>query len=121
MSFLKGQEEIPIDEEEKKIKFSIVITNRNNESSLERAICSALEQDYADIELICVDDASTDRSREIIKSFENKENFIPIYLEENSGSSCSRLFALKGQRRLSSIFRQRGMLMRTAAAPWPKC
>ncbi|MGI6169904.1 MAG: glycosyltransferase, partial [Christensenellales bacterium] len=95
VSFLKGQEEIPIDEEEKKIKFSIVITNRNNESSLERAICSALEQDYADIELICVDDASTDRSREIIGSFENKENFIPIYLEESSGSSCSRLTGIE--------------------------
>lgn len=94
-SFLKGQEEIPIVEEEKKIKFSIVITNRNNESSLERAIYSALEQDYADIELICVDDASTDRSREIIGSFENRENFIPIYLEENSGSSCSRLTGIE--------------------------
>jgi glycosyltransferase involved in cell wall biosynthesis len=94
VSFLKGQEEIPI-EEEKKIKFSIVITNRNNESSLERTICSALEQDYADIELICVDDASTDRSREIIGSFENRENFIAVYNEEDSGSSCSRLSGIE--------------------------
>lgn len=77
------------------MKFSIVITNYNNESTLERAIRSVLDQDYPNIEVICVDDASTDRSLEKIKLFEESENFIPILHEENSGSSCSRLSGIE--------------------------
>lgn len=77
------------------MKFSIVIINYNYEKTLERAIKSALEQDYPDIEVICVDDASTDRSPEIIESFKDTKNFIPVFHENNKSSNCSRLSGIE--------------------------
>lgn len=77
------------------MKFSILMINYNNEKTLERAIRSALDQDYPDIEVICVDDASTDKSHEIIKSFARNENFIAVYHEKNSGMTCGRLSGIE--------------------------
>lgn len=77
------------------MKFSILMINYNNDKTLERAIRSALDQDYPDIEVICVDDASTDRSREIIKSFKNNEKFTAVYHEKNSGMTCGRLSGIE--------------------------
>ena len=77
------------------MKFSVILINYNHEESLERAIQSVLTQDYPDIELICVDDASTDSSRKIIKNFETNEKFIPVFHEENRSSNCARLSGIE--------------------------
>ena len=45
---------------------SVIIPCYNGEKFIERSIRSVMEQDYRDIELIVVDDGSTDRSKEII-------------------------------------------------------
>ena len=50
-------------------RVSIVISNYNYSRFLERCIDSALEQDFSDVEVVVVDDASTDSSREIIRSY----------------------------------------------------
>ena len=47
---------------------SVLMCTYNRERFLERAINSVLGQTYKDIEFIIVDDGSTDRSEEIIKS-----------------------------------------------------
>ncbi len=77
------------------MKFSILMINYNNDSTLERAIQSVLTQDYPDIELICVDDASTDSSRKIIKKFEKNDRFTAVYHEKNSGMTCGRLSGIE--------------------------
>lgn len=63
---------------------SIIIANYNYGRFLREAIDSALNQTYPYIEVIVVDDGSTDNSCEIIKSYANQ--IIPI-LKENGGHS----------------------------------
>jgi GT2 family glycosyltransferase len=52
-----------------RVPVSIVIANYNYARFLERCIDSALSQDYEDVEVVVVDDASTDSSRDIIQSY----------------------------------------------------
>ncbi|WP_225895375.1 glycosyltransferase family 2 protein [Dendronalium phyllosphericum] len=65
---------------------SIVITNYNYDKFLDRAIDSALNQTYQNIEVIVVDDGSQDKSRKIITSYGNK--IIPILKENGGQPSC---------------------------------
>ena len=44
---------------------SIIITLYNKEKSIRRAILSAINQTYRDIEIIVIDDCSTDDSKKI--------------------------------------------------------
>lgn len=77
-------------------KVSIIIPCYNQGKYVAEAINSALRQTFKDIEIVCVNDGSTDNSVEIIKSFENKyKNFIFLNNEENRGIIYSRNFAIK--------------------------
>gem|GEM_PF-496329 len=51
------------------MKISVLVANRNYAEYLKTAIDSALAQDYPDIEVIVVDDGSSDQSRKIIESY----------------------------------------------------
>lgn len=53
----------------KKPKVTVIIPIYNAERFLEEALESVLAQDLADIEVICIDDGSTDKSREIIEKY----------------------------------------------------
>lgn len=61
---------------------SIVISNYNYGSFLRAAIDSALSQTYPHVEVIVVDDGSTDNSREIIASYTDR---ITTVLKQNGG------------------------------------
>jgi glycosyltransferase involved in cell wall biosynthesis len=63
-------------------KVSIVIPVYNSEKFLENSIKSLLNQTYQDIEIICVNDGSTDSSFEILKKFANR---IKIINQKNKG------------------------------------
>ncbi|NER20229.1 MAG: glycosyltransferase [Symploca sp. SIO1C2] len=65
---------------------SILINNYNYGRFLSEAIDSALKQSYSNIEVIVVDDGSTDNSQEIIKSY--GEHIIPI-LKQNGGQASA--------------------------------
>lgn len=54
------------------MKVSIVTISFNQAQFLEEAICSVIDQDYADIEYIVVDPGSTDGSRDIIERYRNR-------------------------------------------------
>jgi len=64
---------------------SVIITNKDNKDYLGRAIRSCLKQSLPSdrYEIIVVDDASEDKSRDVIVGFQDK--IVPIYLEENVG------------------------------------
>ena len=55
-----------------KKKISILITNFNKEKFIEECILSCLNQNYNNLEIIIVDNSSTDRSMSIIKKYSNK-------------------------------------------------
>ena len=71
--------------------FSVIIPTFNQAEFLNKAIKSVLEQTYASLELIVVDDGSTDNSVSIIDSFVKKDRRVkPIYLNNNYGRSYAR-------------------------------
>lgn len=65
---------------------SIVINNYNYGLFLREAICSALEQSVPALEVIVVDDGSTDCSRQVIESFEDR---IVAIFQENGGQAAA--------------------------------
>ena len=64
----------------------ILINNYNYGRFIRDSIDSAINQNYPDIEVIVVDDGSTDNSREIIESF--KEKVIPVFKQNNGQASA---------------------------------
>ena len=58
-------------EEEKKIKFSVIITAYNIEKYIEKSIQSVRNQTFKEYELIVIDDCSTDRTLEKIRQFKD--------------------------------------------------
>lgn len=70
-------------------KLSVVVIAFNNELYIEEALESLHEQTFDDMEVVVVNDFSSDRTGELIDSFiEGKPKFKAIHLKENSGG-CS--------------------------------
>lgn len=67
---------------------SIIIPAYNQGRYLGEAIQSCLDQTYSDIEIIVVDDGSTDNTREVVKSFNNRK--IQYIYKQNGGLSSAR-------------------------------
>jgi glycosyltransferase involved in cell wall biosynthesis len=66
---------------------SVVIPNYNNAAYLQEAIDSALAQEGVSLEVIVVDDGSTDHSRSVIESYGNR---IQCFYQKNAGASAAR-------------------------------
>jgi glycosyltransferase involved in cell wall biosynthesis len=66
---------------------SIIIPNFNHARFVGDAITSVLQQDYEDVEIIVVDDGSTDDSGDVIARFGNEVTYIH---QENAGLSAAR-------------------------------
>ena len=64
---------------------SVVIPCYNHEHYIEQAISSVLSQDYPSIELIVIDDGSTDNSPKIIKELHDKQQNFTYLSQKNSG------------------------------------
>jgi len=73
-------------------KVTIVIPVYNSEKFLIPTIESALNQSYQNLEIIAVDDGSTDNSLEILRKYENK---IKIFHQKNQGLAFTVNFAIK--------------------------
>lgn len=69
---------------------SIVIPVYNSSHFLHRCINSVLLQDYSNIEIILIDDGSTDDSPEICDEFASQNKNISVYHIPNSGASFAR-------------------------------
>jgi len=90
---LKNWEEIKMlstkSEVKKHPKLSVVVIAYNNELYIEEALESLHEQTFKDMEVVVVNDFSSDRTGELIDRFiEDKPNFKAIHREVNSGG-CS--------------------------------
>ena len=69
---------------------SIVIPVYNVEKYLKTCLDSVINQTYKDLEIICINDGSTDGSLQILKEYANKDNRIILIDKKNSGVSAAR-------------------------------
>lgn len=74
-----------------KIKISVIIPVYNTEIYLRQCIESVLNQTLREIEIICIDDASTDASSEIIKEYSQiDDRFKGIFFTESKSALVAR-------------------------------
>ncbi len=74
----------------KENKYSIVIPIYNCERFIDRCIKSIINQSYKNIELILINDGSTDNSNIICKKYSENDNRIVYIEQKNSGVSSAR-------------------------------
>lgn len=68
-------------------KVSVIIPNYNHASFLAQRIESVLNQTFTDLEVILMDDCSTDHSTEIIAEYAKKDSRIRVNINENNSGS----------------------------------
>lgn len=78
-----------------KIKVSVVIPVYNTEQFLKECLDSLVNQTLKEIEIICVDDGSTDNSLSVLKEYEKKYGFIKVLSQENAGAGIARNHGLE--------------------------
>ncbi len=71
-------------------KVSIVIPVYNASTTLDRCLGSIFAQTYQDFEIICVNDASTDNSLEVLEKYAKKDNRLSYSSIEHGGVSAAR-------------------------------
>lgn len=76
-------------------KISVIVPVYNTEKYLNACLDSIIDQTFKDIEIICVDDGSTDNSMAILKEYSKKDERIIILKQKNGGSSTARNAGLK--------------------------
>ena len=72
-------------------KISVIIPVYNTEKYLSQCLESILGQSHANLEVLCVNDVSTDGSREILRRFAERDRRVTVLdLDANSGSGRAR-------------------------------
>lgn len=69
---------------------SIIVPVYNTQDYLDKCLTSIINQTYKNIEIIIIDDGSTDNSKEIIEKYMNNDNRILYYYQKNSGVGIAR-------------------------------
>lgn len=78
---------------------SVIIPVYNRESTIQRALDSVLNQSYTKLEIIVVDDGSSDKTVEVVKGYKD-ERVKLICLKQNGGANAARnkgICAAKGE------------------------
>lgn len=73
---------------------SIIVPVYNGEKCVERCLCSIRNQTYKNIEVLVINDGSTDHTERILSRFEESDSRFRIIRKENSGVSDSRNTAI---------------------------
>ena len=81
-----------------RIKVSVVVPIYNAEGFLRECLDSLVNQTLRDIEIICVDDGSTDRSGLILSHYRQEDRRITLIRQENSGSGAARNRGIRSAR-----------------------
>ena len=77
-------------------KISIIIPVYNVENYLSECLDSIISQTLKDIEIICINDGSTDNSLKILQEYKTKDNRITIIDKKNEGSGIARNLGMAG-------------------------
>lgn len=76
-------------------EISIILPVYNAEKYLEKCLDSLKSQTFTDVEILCIDDGSKDKSLEILKSFSRKDKRFKVLSQPNSGPAAARNLGLK--------------------------
>lgn len=76
-------------------KISIIVPVYNNKKFLEKCLNSLINQTLKDIEIICINDESTDKSLQLLEKFANIDKRIQIINQKHSGPSIARNKGIK--------------------------
>ena len=74
---------------------SVIIPVYNVENYLNECLDSVTSQTLEDMEIICIDDGSTDNSLNILKEYSKKDKRIKIITKENGGQATARNLGIK--------------------------
>ncbi len=72
------------------VKISVIVPVYNTQKYLSECLDSLINQTFQDIEIICINDGSTDESLNVLNELSEKDNRIKIVSQKNSGLSTSR-------------------------------
>lgn len=76
-------------------KLSIIIPIYNSELYLKRCLDSIIAQTYTNLEIICINDGSTDSGGKICDEYAQKDSRIKVYHKPNGGESSARNAGLR--------------------------
>ena len=76
------------------VLISVIVPVWNAQNYLETCLDSIIHQTYSNLEILLVDDGSTDDSLEICRNYERKDNRVRVFHKENGGQGSARNFAL---------------------------
>ena len=71
-------------------KVSVIIPIYNVEAYLRECLDSVLNQTLGDIEIICIDDGSTDCSAKILEEYAKDDRRIRVITQSNAGAGAAR-------------------------------
>ena len=74
---------------------SIILPIYNAEKYLKKCLVSLLNQTLSDIEILCINDGSTDNSLAILEEFKHKDSRIKVFKQINAGPASARNLGLK--------------------------
>lgn len=77
------------------MKISVIVPVYNAEKYLKRCIDSIINQTFQELEIILVDDGSTDLSGKICDNYKDKDSRIKVIHQKNGGASIARNEGLK--------------------------
>lgn len=80
----------PSGKERRQAVISVIVPVYNAEAYLSRCLESILNQTYRDIQVICVNDGSTDSSGDMLEELRRRDGRVQVACRENSGLSASR-------------------------------
>lgn len=76
------------------VEISVVIPVYNCEEFLDDSLGGILNQTFEDLEVICVDDGSTDNSLKKLEEFAENDSRVKVFHQENQGGGDARNFGL---------------------------
>ena len=85
-------------------KLSVILPNYNHAAYLPRCVEAILGQSFADLELIVVDDASTDHSRDILADYARRDPRVRVYHNSENRGVIATLTRALGMARGEYVF-----------------
>lgn len=73
---------------------SVIIPIYNAEKYLKRCIYSILRNTYSNLEVLCINDGSTDNSEEILQEISREDSRLKVFRQQNSGVAVARNYGL---------------------------